>query len=565
MRSKVRKPNHQVVEQFLSIPETKSADDMTLLELIETVVDAFRAGNNVEEPLNIRPALAVLSRRFGISERQALLFSMCVGEGFSRVDLDDLARALGVSLVKMLSLSSDLKALVDRQLLRYNDVNTEDCLFVPSAVLKALKRNEVYAVPNRKGLTCFEIFNLVQTWFPDLMHSYKSSKEMVEDLRNLFNDNPQVEFPRKMVEMDLSDDNLLVLCYFCDQLVNHNDDEIHISEMEFMFDNPTFRRISVSMQTGNNLLVSNKILENACMDGIASTSQFKLTEGAKSDLLSEVVVSTTQRSGKRANVLEAQTLTAKEMFYTEGNTRQVEELGEFFQDESYRQIKERMLQRGFRSGFACLFYGGPGTGKTETVYQLARQTGRDIMVVDVPQIKSKWVGDSEKNIKALFDQYRRLVKRSNIAPILLFNEADAIIGTRMKGAENAVDKMENSIQNIILQEMENLDGIMVATTNLEGNLDPAFERRFLYKIHFEKPDAGVRAKIWRQMIPELSPEEAAQLAAYDFSGGQIENIARKHAIHVILHGNSDNAHMEHLLGFCAVERLAPNARRPIGF
>lgn len=225
-----------------------------------------------------------------------------------------------------------------------------------------------------------------------------------------------------------------------------------------------------------------------------------------------------------------------------------------------------MQQRGFRQGFACLFYGGPGTGKTETVYQMARQTGRDIMVVDVPQIKSKWVGDSEKNIKALFDRYRDMVKRARLAPILLFNEADAIISTRKTGASNAVEKMENTLQNIILQEMENLDDIMIATTNLEENLDTAFERRFLYKIRFDKPDASVRSKIWMQMIPELSVNDAATLAAsHEFSGGQIENIARKHAIYAVLHGESDHM-LEELLKYCATERLNASAQRvKVGF
>ena len=92
-----------------------------------------------------------------------------------------------------------------------------------------------------------------------------------------------------------------------------------------------------------------------------------------------------------------------------------------------------MKESGYRSGFACLFYGDPGTGKTETVYQLARQTGRSILAVHVPEIKSKWVGDSEKNIKAVFDRYRLLVERSEIAPILLFNEADASLGSGWMG------------------------------------------------------------------------------------------------------------------------------------
>jgi SpoVK/Ycf46/Vps4 family AAA+-type ATPase len=199
------------------------------------------------------------------------------------------------------------------------------------------------------------------------------------------------------------------------------------------------------------------------------------------------------------------------------------------------------------------------------VYQLARRTGRQVMVVDVPQIKSKWVGESEKNIKALFDRYRTLVTKFDVAPILLFNEADAIIGIRKQGAQNAVDKMENTIQNIILQEMESLDGILIATTNLTENLDSAFERRFLYKIRFEQPDAAVRSKIWKTMIPELPMDIADALACeYDFSGGQIENIARKYAVNCILHGDSADT-QNTLEELCGNEKIGSSATRRIGF
>ena len=263
-------------------------------------------------------------------------------------------------------------------------------------------------------------------------------------------------------------------------------------------------------------------------------------------------------------------LTHKQLFFPKDIQRQVEELGCFLQPENYQRIQDRMKEKGFRNGFACLFYGSPGTGKTETVYQLARQTGRNIMVDDVPQIKSKWVGESEKNIKALFDRYREQVKRSNEnhnrnTPILLFNEADAIIGIRKNGASSAVDKMENSIQNIILQEMETLDGIMIATTNLQQNLDKAFERRFLYKIKFDKPTEEARAHIWHSMIPELSDLDVHTLASkYDFSGGQIENIARHYAIDTILHGTSDDV-LPMLIRHCDNERLDEKDKRKIGF
>ena len=119
--------------------------------------------------------------------------------------------------------------------------------------------------------------------------------------------------------------------------------------------------------------------------------------------------------------------------------------------------------------------------------------------------------------------------------------ADAIIGKRQVGAERAVEKMENSIQNIILQEIEQLDGILIATTNLAENMDKAFERRFLYKIQFEKPDLNCRTQIWQAMIPPLNDADASYLAGkYDFSGGEIENIARHFTIQSILHGQPEN-------------------------
>jgi SpoVK/Ycf46/Vps4 family AAA+-type ATPase len=176
-----------------------------------------------------------------------------------------------------------------------------------------------------------------------------------------------------------------------------------------------------------------------------------------------------------------------------------------------------------------------------------------------------WVGESEKNIKQVFDNYRAKVKECQVTPILLFNEADAIIGKRQEGAERAVDKMENSIQNIILQEMETLDGILIATTNLAQNMDKAFERRFLYKIKFEKPTVEARMNMWCEMIPILNEEQARVLATkYDFSGGQIENIARHYTIGNILHGDSEDLVAE-LAEYCDSERLESKENRKIGF
>ena len=548
------------------VKRTKIEREMTLLRAIERVVEVSKDSKlKAEAKAEMAAEVKYLAERYGITERQAILFCVCMERGPRNVDYDDLAHFLDVSNIRILSYANDIDALVRRRLLRYRDAKDEDSFDIPQPVIKALKHNDVYEMPKRTGLDCAGLFEVLDQMFEDLDNDAITPKDLTEEINALFKENAQIGFVRQIRELGRmrQDDNLLLL-YFCHALINKDDDDIRFREIEDCFSSSAdFINAKSLLRSGEHPLMQKKLIEHRCSDGIADTSRYKLTEQTKRTLLEEMKINAAEE--KLADVIKAKDLKEKKMFYVEENQRQVGELQSFFVPENYRKIRERMEQTGFRTGFACLFYGGPGTGKTETVYQLAWQTGRDIMVVDVPQIKSKWVGDSEKNIKALFDRYRELVKKAKQTPILLFNEADAIIGIRKQGAQNAVDKMENSIQNIILQEMEMLDGIMIATTNLTQNLDKAFERRFLYKIKFEKPTVEARVLIWHSMIPELNDMDAKTLAAkYDFSGGQIENIARHYTIDSILHDAKEDK-LAMLINHCDNERLDENTPNRIGF
>jgi len=175
-----------------------------------------------------------------------------------------------------------------------------------------------------------------------------------------------------------------------------------------------------------------------------------------------------------------------------------------------------------------------------------------------------WFGESEKIIKELFDRYRRIVENSEKAPILLFNECDAVFSSRKDVKSSNVAQTENAIQNIILQEIENLKGIMIATTNLTQNLDRAFERRFLFKIAFKKPGPEVTQKIWMDKVPIMKAREARKLSEqFELSGGNIENVARKVQMHQIIHGEYPG--LEQLLAFCDEEQLVKTGLRNIGF
>lgn len=242
----------------------------------------------------------------------------------------------------------------------------------------------------------------------------------------------------------------------------------------------------------------------------------------------------------------------KTLYYNPAEKKQIQLMTSMLSPKKYDTVCRRLAANGMRKGLAFLLYGGPGTGKTETVLQLARQTGRNILQVDIAGLRTKWAGQSLKNIKKVFDTYRTLSKWEETTPILFFNEADGIFSKRSADVSQYCNKEENAMQNIILQEMEDFDGILIATTNLATNMDKAFERRFLFKIELKKPELEVRAKIWRSMLKKLSMSDALYLATrYDFSGGQIENVARKRIIDYAVTGHY--ASLQEIEDYCQSE------------
>lgn len=201
----------------------------------------------------------------------------------------------------------------------------------------------------------------------------------------------------------------------------------------------------------------------------------------------------------------------------------------------FGDLQKKLKSKGLPTGVSIMLHGAPGTGKTESVYQIAKKTKRGIFKVDISETKSMWFGESQKLVKRIFDDYRQIQQAEKLCPILLLNEADAIIGKRKAAGSSSVADTENAIQNVLLEELENFSGILFATTNLIDNLDAAFERRFLFKIQFEKPSVKTSAEIWKSKLDFLSDEESQKLAStYHFSGGEMENIARKIMINELL-------------------------------
>ncbi len=225
------------------------------------------------------------------------------------------------------------------------------------------------------------------------------------------------------------------------------------------------------------------------------------------------------------------------------------------------RIKEALGHKN--NAITALFYGLPGTGKTELCYQLAKEFDLPIFQIDVAEIQSKWVGDSEKNARMVFADYRKLCRQSKKRAILLFNEADALFSRRVD-AHSSVDQMNNALKNIFLEGMENLDGLLFATTNLSANLDAAFERRFLFKIKFEKTDLDTQSRVWNLYFPQLDGLQCLQLAKeFSLSPGQISNVQRKQVIEHILY--PEKGLFEAIMEIAPFEKLDNNKGGKVGF
>lgn len=254
-------------------------------------------------------------------------------------------------------------------------------------------------------------------------------------------------------------------------------------------------------------------------------------------------------------LIRASGIREKRLFFSPEEQEQLSLVGNVLNEENYRALVDRLEAKSLPRGIAVLLYGEPGTGKTESVMQWARQSGRDIVHVDISASKSMWYGESEKIVKQIFTRYRSICKHSAQKPILLFNEADALFSTRQNlTGRGSIDQTENAIQNIILEEMETLDGILIATTNLVDNLDKAFERRFLFKIRFDKPSVEAKRNIWLDKLPVLTDEQATRLAAtYNFSGGEIDNIVRKVTLTEVVDGTAPS--WENLIRICNEEKI----------
>lgn len=544
-----------------------------IIAVIRRIADEAKDSKlSKEHFIKIDKDLRQLSKYLKVSKTQAYLVSVIFSLGYCEKNLDfrDISRYLNCNPITLLELKSDFDFLMNNGhfQIRYNmnssDLPMANYTFSISKELSEAIVNEK-PVAKKLGEAKSDLFTLLEKIFDLGMERFSEdipSFILAENVKKIVDSNSNIPFFKKLKQLKFMPYESFILCALSWGFIEGEKTETLQKIAEIYCDNfknrlelikRMIRKETKLLKMGFIEFIGNDFVNNS--EIMLSDKTIEMLFGKDKYLF--------VKNEKIKNLVREKEIDKKVLYYNDDEIDGIKRLSESLSPKNFTSLQKRLAKKKFPTGLAILLEGGPGTGKTETAYQLAKEHGRDIIHVDISQSKSLWFGESEKIVKKIFTDYEKLCKRSKIAPILLFNEADAIISKRIEGSESSVSQTENAIQNIILEEMEQFKGILIATTNLATNFDPAFERRFLFKIHFKQPDVTTKAKIWKSKLPSLSIKDSRKLSTeFNFSGGQIDNIVRKVIMSEVI--NNSKPGIDDILIFCR-EELPSLKRAKLGF
>jgi AAA+ superfamily predicted ATPase len=584
----IEKENDNDFFNFYNIPLIKpkrqmSTKKLTILKKIESVAlelkgDHRKSEKNYSDEIKaLEPHLKDIAEFLKLSKGESAIFSLglYLGATSDRFSLANLKSFTNFSPFDFFEIKNIIKGLMKkgwfvkggtRGFYRGGPRGEEMTFTVAQEVQDALSENRVPEI-KKKEMDVYIASKALFSYFHEHFEENMETEELHAAVSELEEEYPAIEpfqmaAGLKLVEYEKQ------FFYFIVAKTSNGEEVVDVDRMLSHLFKRNAEKIAMKklLASRMSILFGDKIIE-FINEEFRTDKLLKMTPDGIKKVFGEDACFLSQEkdfSSGICKLIKHDAIVEKELYYNESEQESIGTLAEFLKTEKYDGIVKRLEENKMRPGLTILLHGYPGTGKTETIYQLARQTQRNVLMVNISEIRDKWVGESEKRLKAVFETYKNSFKHFEQAPILLFNESDALIGKRI-AVNTSVDQMNNAMQNILLQELEDFKGILLATTNLTNNLDEAFERRFLFKIKFDRPSVEAKKFIWKNKLDFLSDEDAQRLASeFEFSGGQIENISRKLFLDSVLLGKTNS--IENIIQYCTEEiLLKDNNKRKLGF
>ncbi|MFZ2288043.1 MAG: ATP-binding protein [Bacteroidales bacterium] len=527
-------------EQFID-------NHLTRLENISRA--AAKCGLNLSSLTKLQPDIEAVSSFLGITTAQTVLFAVIADLSLQRtLTLEGLAKHFDCSVLRLVTYMKETESLEKRgfvkRLIRrrgrrpsYNDIG----FMVPAFVIDALLQADPAKLEAATRFDLPAFLKQISDLVDEREESTISTAQVLEEVGFLIAANKHLPF---VSYVDSGLKTILGKCaLFAFSFVRLKG---QVSVDFESFANSLFDDLSQQLDfcqelaSGRHELVKTGFLKliSSEFDGEKNASLSPRTARELYHSYPNLLKPENDRSG----LIDYKSLKNKNLLFCSGLQEQLDLLEDIMQPSKFRSYCRQLKRNGLTSGITAVFSGEPGTGKTEEVYQLARRTKRSIMMVDLSQMRSKWFGESEKRVKQVFDDYEAIRKASLVEPILFINEADGLLTRRidLSASNESSDRVTNTMQNVLLQALENFKGILIATTNLTGNLDRAYERRFSFRLDFPRPDKHIRASIWKEKLPVLTHDEARILGErFEISGGEIDNQVRQVLLKKVLRKEGD--------------------------
>ena len=434
-------------------------------------------------------AMENLKALYNISQIQVWILCLACERYFEREDsisLQNISGELGVPVMSIICWKKEIEFLVEHGFLEHCGRN--DAVQPLNDFNESIYNNTEYIPQAKKEDDDIEFISYMADRYESRRGEDMSARSIQRELRLYEKAHSHLEVVKRVSD-ELEDPNYRFFIYDVANDVLKGGDSNLNATISDLYDGGERYSVATEMMEEKHELFQKGLIEFA-KKGNLSDATITLSDKGRKLVLGEKAF-LFEDSINDKNLIKTDSIKEKKLFYSPENQKEIDRLKAALQEEKLKGIQQRLKDDGLPVGVAVLLYGAPGTGKTESVMQIAKETGRSIIHVDISEAKSAWFGESEKRIKKIFTSYRNSCelaeRKGELMPILLFNEADALISKRKNDTSGNCAQTENAIQNIILEELENLKGIFIATTNLASNMDSAFERRFLFKIKFENP------------------------------------------------------------------------------
>lgn len=538
--------------------------DLTLLGALKWLYESVEdTGMSKAYMKKAQPVTSFVSEKLGINERQAVLASILVAECSTSNCLTprDIIQHIGCTPFDVIGYVKELDGLVEARLAERcsGPMSNDNTFKTRPALTLAIQENQTYSAPTFQDLDVDGLFTEIGCIFDDLENDdtpfccQTATKRIV----SLLEKNPQLPASKRILAINFASPvEFIAFVFMCCIHLNCDISEIVMNQtnLSCLIGRRDFEKFMRRLKNGKCRLLETKCIEQVSESGMAGDT-YCVESSLRSEILEREI-----GNNMSCSMLQPQDITEHKLFFAPDDQHQMDRMRKILSQDKLDKVFGKLKDAGMRQGICICLSGGPGTGKTESVLQIARETGRPVIRFDVSAVRDKFVGESEKRCARIFDSYRDIVRQSKVTPILFLNECDQLLSKRIDNVSSSVDQMSNSVQNIILEKMEQMEGILICTTNLVSNLDPAFERRFLIKQELAKPTAQVRSKIWMSKIGGLTESDAMALSdEFDLSGGQIENVARRLVIDNALDCDDDNATplLDRCRDFCQREKFGP--------